>query len=163
MVQGSKQQSLANLLVFVVHIAEKFLISTAASRDFEHSMLRVVQTMHNLNAFLWRKPRFPSDQTIKTLKDVCIEFGEHFMRCREHARIHEILLWRVTGKVHKMQHPPAMAQIMNPSHVACYLEESLVGTTVRVWKQSMYGRYEQMIQHRVLLKRLCGLMLRFEQ
>ena len=84
------------------------------------------------------------------------------MRCREYAKQRGELSFNVRVKVHKMQHLGAMAEIMNPAWVSCYSEESSIGTSVRVWRQSMHGRYAETVQQRVLLKRLCGLWLRLE-
>jgi len=147
---------------FFLHIAIKLLTSENEHRDFERCMLRVVRSLHKLYALLWGRLRFLSQESIASLRDVCINFGENYMQCREHCRRECALLFNVSGKIHKMQHLPAMAEIMNPAWVACYGEESLVGTTVRTWKQSMHGRYQKNVQHRVLLKRLCGLALRLE-
>ena len=144
---------------FFKHIAEQFLVLQTAE---EQCMLRLVTSLHDMYGLMWGRPRFLTQGDLDSLKRVCIEFGEDYMRCREHARLRGDLLFNVTGKVHKVQHLPAMANIMNPAWVACYAEESLVGTTARVWKQSMHGRYTRMVQHRVLIKRLCGLLIRLE-
>ena len=99
---------------------------------------------------------------LDALRILCIQFGEDWIRCREFARLRHALVFNVTGKVHKTQHLPAMAAIINPAWVSCYAEESLIGTTMRVWKQSQHGRWTMLIHHRLLMKRLCGLVLRLE-
>ena len=72
------------------------------------------------------------------------------------------LIAPVRTKVHKMQHLPRLAGIINPIYVQCYGEESLIGTTVQVWKKCMNGRYDKQAQRNVLLKRITGLLLRYE-
>ena len=72
------------------------------------------------------------------------------------------LIAPVRTKVHKMQHLPRFAGIINPRYVQCYGEESLIVTTVQVWKKCMRGRYDRHAQRNVLLKRITGLLLRYE-
>lgn len=125
----------------------------------------IVQVARSLNQFytiIYSSERFMTDASIDRLKEVCIVFGGGFMRCRENARKQGELSWRVTPKVHKMQHIPAMCALMNPRFVSCYSEESQIGTTLRVWKRSVSGRYKAAVQRNVLTKRLLGLFLRLE-
>ena len=95
-------------------------------------------------------------------KKLCIEFGENYQKLRDWARDAGQLAWPVRPKVHKMQHLPQCCAVINPTAVQVYGEESLVGTTVRVWKKSMAGRYTGVVQRNVLVKRLTGLMCHFE-
>ena len=157
--QHSSQRSLVMPQVFFKHLSNKFLILQTPE---EQSMTRVLNNLYELYGMLWNSPRFLLQNDLDELQRVCIQFGEDWMRCREFARLRNALLFNVTGKVHKTQHIPAMAAIINPAWVSCYAEESLIGTTMKVWKQSQKGRWKRLIQHRVLLKRLCGLVLRLE-
>ena len=100
-----------------------------------------------------------TDRDLDRLRSICIEFGEHFMWCRELSRRDGLLWWEITPKVHKMQHVPKMAQMINPRFVQCYFPESLIGTTTKVWKRSMSGRYKNSAQRVVLSKRLLGVLL----
>jgi len=61
-----------------------------------------------------------------------------------------------------MMRIPELAGHINPIRVQCYSEESLMGTTARVYKKSMFGRYKATVQKVVLCKRLTGLLLRLE-
>ena len=61
-----------------------------------------------------------------------------------------------------MQHVPELANILNPTQVQCYMEESYMGTTQHVWMNTMNGRYKGKVQAVVLTKRLAGLLLRCE-
>ena len=147
---------------FFKHLAGQLLGGVGVNGNFEQWLLSVVSRLDTIYSLMWGRPRFLPANTINELRAECISFGEDYMRCREHCRVRRILSFNVTPKVHKLQHLPAMAEIMNPAWVSCYAEESLVGTTIRVWKQSMHGRYKKMVQRQVLLKRLCGLLLRLE-
>ena len=90
-------------------------------------------------------------------------FGECFMRLREIARVKKWPLWNVTPKVHKMQHVPLLATVLNPRCVQNYAEESLIGTCTAIWARSVSGRYSTVAQRAVLAKRLTGLLLHFER
>ena len=68
----------------------------------------------------------------------------------------------VTPKVHKLQHVPMVCEFVNMRFIQCYLEESAVGTTTRIWMKSMAGRWRRRVQRTVLAKRFLGLFLRFE-
>ena len=84
------------------------------------------------------------------------------MRLREDARVRGKLYWKVAPKMHKLQHTPLHATVMNPRWVQNYAEESLIGTTTRVWQKAMRGRYRAHAQSNVLLRRTLGLLLRLE-
>ena len=68
----------------------------------------------------------------------------------------------VTPKVHKIQHLPLQASLINPARVTNYSEEGCVGSCCRIFKASKFGRYFNRVQEVVLLKRLLGLFLRLE-
>ena len=84
------------------------------------------------------------------------------MQLREVARQKGWLLWNVTPKVHKMQHVPLLASVINPRFVQNYAEESLIGTCTAIWARSVSGRYRSVAQRAVLAKKLTGLLLHFE-
>ena len=84
------------------------------------------------------------------------------MRLREIARVKKWPLWNVTPKVHKMQHVPLLATVLNPRCVQNYAEESLIGTCTAIWARSVAGRYRSVVQRAVLAKKLVGLLLHFE-
>ena len=75
------------------------------------------------------------------LRVVTESFGESFMQLREIARVKKWPLWNVTPKVHKMQHVPLLATVLNPRCVQNYAEESLIGTCTAIWARSVSGRY----------------------
>ena len=111
---------------------------------------------------LYAEPIFMSSRAVDRVKHICAEFGTSFMILRDICCRSSELSFSVKPKVHKMQHLPMLCTIINPRFVQCYGEESLIGTTVKVWKKSMSGRYESVVQRNVLTKRLLGLFLRLE-
>ena len=125
--------------------------------------LRVVTAkLDELYKIIYGGPMFLGLDALDQLENVCIEFGEAFQRLREHGRVNAQLTFGITPKVHKSQHLPLLAELINPKWLTVYGEESLIGTTMKVYKRSMSGRYKRHIQRNVLLKRVVGLMLRFE-
>jgi hypothetical protein len=128
--------------------------------DFDQHMASAAKLLHEFYSIIYAAPVFMTDRDLDRLRSICIEFGEHFMWCREFSRRDGLLWWEITPKVHKMQHVPKMAQMINPRFVQCYFPESLIGTTTKVWKRSMSGRYKNSAQRVVLSKRLLGVLLR---
>ena len=92
----------------------------------------------------------------------CLEFGLNYQWLRNVSRANNHPVALVRTKVHKMQHLPKFAQLINPIHVQCYGEESLIGTTAKVWRASMRNKYKDHAQRTVLIKRTTGVLLRFE-
>eukprot|EP00959_Pyramimonas_sp_CCMP1952_P017985 381448-Pyramimonas_sp.AAC.1 len=84
------------------------------------------------------------------------------MRLRQAAKLAGKLRWKITPKVHRLQHVPDYARLLNPRWVQNYGEESLVGTNTAIWHKTMRGRYQKSVQSIVLLKRTLGLLLRLE-
>ena len=111
---------------------------------------------------LYTAPMFPSPAERARFRKTCLEFGANYQWLRDIGRRNGDLIAPVRTKVHKMQHLPRFAGIINPRYVQCYGEESLIGTTVQVWKKCMRGRYDKQAQRNVLLKRITGLLLRYE-
>ena len=114
------------------------------------------------NSILWTGPMFLPEASIGRLRSVTLRFGLAYQILREEGRVHNMHIFPVRGKVHKMQHVPMMAEIINPALVQYYADESQIGTTVKIWKRSMRGRYSKFVQRNVLIKRLVGLFLRLE-
>ena len=119
-------------------------------------------SLSGIYACLYGSPMIMTAEQKGTLRVHCLQFGTHMLVLREWGRNQQRLLFNVTPKVHKMQHLPFYADALNPRYVQCYGEESLIGTTAKVWKSSMSGRYQKRVQETVLLKRTLGLLLRFE-
>ena len=103
-----------------------------------------------------------SEDAIARIRRVCVDFGMHFQLLKEYCRENHIFAFNVKPKVHNMQHTPMICEVINPRFIQCYGEESLIGTTTKVWKRSMNGRYKKNVQKSVLAKRNLGLLMRFE-
>ena len=105
---------------------------------------------------------FPIDESVAILPDATLAFGRSYQLLREGAALQGIMAWNVTSKVHRMQHVPTMCTIINPRYISNYGEERAMGTHSRVWKKTIIGKYAGTIQRNVLIKRIVGLLLRFE-
>ena len=123
---------------------------------------RLTANFAELYEILYEAPIFVPQAALERLKVVTVEIGEDWMRLHDHAQRNNRLQWQVTPKVHRLQHVPFYASILNPRHTQCYAEESLIGTTSQVWQTTMRGKYESSAQSVVLAKRTLGLFLRFE-
>ena len=122
----------------------------------------IIDTLVKSYDVFYSEPMFMSDDAIRDLRRLLGEFGVLFMHLREHARLEGELAWQIKPKVHKMQHLASLSMVINPRFVQNYGEESLIGTTTRVWKKSMYGRYANHVQSNILVKRITGLLCRLE-
>jgi len=125
----------------------------------------ITAAIENLALFyevLYAAPMFMLPTTVDRIQEICMNFGVAYLQCREHARVLNIYSWPVRMKTHRMQHVPLMCKVINPVYAQCYGEESLIGTTAKIWKRSIAGRHKAVNQRNVLLKRLCGLLVRFE-
>ena len=103
-----------------------------------------------------------SQPELADLKTAAAKFGLNYQWCREQSRIYRVLAYRVTPKVHRIQHLPEFAGLINPRCLTNYAEEGTVGSVTRIFKMSKFGRYEENVQKVVLAKRLLGLLLRME-
>ena len=140
-------------------MAEEFLPGPDPCNTNLRIMLRSLQ---NIYKAMYGQPMFLSVEALRELESHCFDFGESFQRLREHGRTNNHLVCRITPKVHKMQHVPYMAELINPAFVQVYGEESLVGTTTKVYKKSMSGRYRKALQRTVLRKRVAGFFFNLE-
>ena len=111
---------------------------------------------------LYATGRLLSDEELGRFKEVCERFGTNYQALREHSRVVELLHFKVTPKVHKMQHLPLLSEVLNPRWVQNYCEESLVGTCTKIWGKSVSGRHQGTAQRNVLTKKIVGLTLRLE-
>ena len=145
---------------FFEHLSKKY-ITSGSRRDT--SARHVASDLVRFYKIMDDEPTFFSAPALAELSNVCSHFGKHYMWLREFARQSNKLWWPIKPKLHKMQHLPLWAEVINPRHVHCYGEESSIGTTTLVWKRSIVGKYKNFIQRNVLVKRIGGLFLRFEQ
>ena len=123
------------------------------------SMLEHLSAMYDT---LYHEGIFVSDMGQERLRTATLAFGREFQRARHHARRKGVLAWDTTPKVHKTQRLPLMSTVLNPTYVQIYDEESQMGTTGRVWKMSMSGRYQPHVQKTLMVKRIVAFLLRLE-
>ena len=128
----------------------------------DDAALKLMDNLVNFYNILYTEPVFMSQPALDRLRATCINLGESYMVLRAICRHNSRLFFRVTPKVHKIQHVPFYAEVLNPRFIQVYAEESGVGTTTTVWKASVSGRYHAHVQEVVLVKRTCGLFLRYE-
>ena len=143
-------------------LIQGYVNALVVADEYEQHLVQITRLLHDIITLMWTSPRFMSENALANLSGMCASFGEIYMRLRATCCARNVLAWEVTPKVHRMQHIPLYAGIMNPSFVQCYGEESLIGTTTKVWKKSLASRWERGVQRRVLLKRMCGLFLRLD-
>ena len=111
---------------------------------------------------LYTGDRYLPEPALQQLRTVTQRFGDNYQLLRELCRERGLLFFNVTPKVHKMQHVPLLAEVMNPRYVQNYAEESLIGTCTRIWAKSVSGRYRLTAQKAVIANELVGLLMRFE-
>ena len=129
----------------------------------QDSCIRIVfKSLTDFYELLYSCPMFMSDADVARLQQACLDFGRSYQKLREITRRAHLLAWQVTTKVHKMQHVAMLCRVINIRFLQCYADESLVGTTTTVWKKSVSSRWRRCVQRNVLLKRLTGLILRYE-
>ena len=118
--------------------------TTASPKD--RNLRQVTASLTAFYGTLCGGGMFLTEAEVATLQDHTTAFGLAYQRLRNLAATEGELLWPVRPKVHKMQHVPEMAGVINPVHAQCYGDESLMGTTANVWKRSMSGRCNNKIQ-----------------
>ena len=122
----------------------------------------VVSSLNQFYEVLYSGDMFLTDTELQRLRQACNTFGAEYLKLRSMACDQGRLWWQVRPNHHKMQHFFVLTEVLNPRCVQCYGEESLIGTTTKIWKRSVSGRYQDHVQTSVLLKKLCGLKLRLE-
>ena len=103
-----------------------------------------------------------SEAALREAALVTMRFGEHYMYCRQYSRNLHRLWFFVSPKVHKMQHLHQQSGLFNASKIACWSEDSLIGSCVRTWARSMSGRYKRDAAFNVLAKRVVALLVRLD-
>jgi hypothetical protein len=106
---------------------------------------------------------FMSEEALQRLQIAVDEMGIALQCLRHIAGARSQLIWQVRPKAHKAMHMPFFAAIVNPMALNCYVRESQVGTSQKVWRASVRGKYMSHVQRTVLAKRWFGLLLRYER
>ena len=126
-------------------------------------MCRVTRTLSDMYDIMKSSPMFLDAPSLGRFQTVVSEFGVALQRLRAWAEDRHELSWQVRPKAHKTMHLPFIASVINPRSVSNYADESQIGTTTRVWKGSVSGRYKAHVQRIVLAKRLRAVLLRYER
>ena len=124
--------------------------------------MRLCDNIRDYYSLLYSASMFVPMPEVARLRTICYEIGEDWLTMREAGVETSELIFKVSPKVHKIQHTPLFAELLNPAHTHAYAEESSIGTNVRVWQKSVAGRYKANVQSVVLSKRLLGVLLRYE-
>ena len=128
-----------------------------------HRDLRLItESLDNLYAALYDSAMFLSEDTERRVQDACTSLGLCFMRLRESMRRLGKLYFRITPKVHRWMHIPMYCSVLNPRWVQNYAEESLMGSVSLVYQRAMRGKYMDLVQRDVLVRRNLALLLRLE-
>ena len=140
---------------FFLRLAREFLVD-----DSEHDRLcvRMLESLSTMYEVMYASGIFMTADQHARFKSAVRSFGVDFQGFRADAMRRESHTYQVTSKVHKVQHLPLHAGVVNPIHVQCYADERQMGTTAAVWRGSLNGRYQRSIQRVVLTKRLVGVM-----
>ena len=141
------------------YLANRFLPGDTPAESAARALTSYLEEFYHI---IYSQPMFMEPPAIQRIRVVCEEMGYSYQVVREHSRENAVLAFNVKPKAHKIQHVPMLCEIINPRCVQCYGEESLIGTTTKVYNRSMAGRYERGVQRVVLAKRLLGLFIRFE-
>ena len=132
------------------------------TRATDVCMRSIVVALDDMYTLLYQAPMFLTDDQELRFRTLVLDFGRPYTRLRELSRRSGVFGFSVTPKVHKVQHLPLLARCINPTRVQVYSEESMMGVVTKTWRGSARGRYKQHVQRIVLIKRLTGLLLRFE-
>ena len=124
---------------------------------------RVTATLAEMYALMAESPMFLDDATLARFREIVFDFGIAYQYLRAWAEENRLLMWQVRPKSHKAMHMPLVASVINPRCVSNYADESQIGTTTRVWKGSVTGRYKAHVQRTVLAKRWLAVLLRYER
>lgn len=105
---------------------------------------------------------FMTKNSLRQLQDAIdeLDIAIQNLRCIAAARHH--LTWQVRSKLHRVMHMPLLAALINPMCLNCYVRESQVGASQKVWRASVRGNFHWHVQSTVLAKRWLVLLLRFE-
>ena len=159
--QTVKAANTRALTPFLVELAEEFYNDEAD--EYQRLVLRTVRAFNRFYELMYEAGVFMSASEVSELRRALLRLGASVMQLRELARQRRLLAWRITPKMHMVQHVAALAALINPRFVQNYCEESQVGSTTQVWSRSARGRYRRTVQRLVLVKRLVALVVRLER
>ena len=131
--------------------------------ELDHTVLVLSLSLARFYEILYSQGRFLTDAALVELGTVTRRMGTAYQQLRNMSREAGLLHFKITPKVHKVQHIPFLSACINPRFVQNYCEESLIGTCCKIWHRSVSGRYQAHVQRNTLRKKLVGLLLRLEE
>ena len=128
----------------------------------DNAVLRLMSCLAEYYDVLYGEDLFMRDSSVTRIRDICNRLGSDWMGLRNWSALKGKLWWKISPKVHRMQHTAIYCLAINPRFIQGYSEEAFMGTTSKVWRKSMSGPYQSHVQEVVLLKRAFGVCIRFE-
>ena len=157
---GIKAANTRELVPFLVEMAD--LYNGSASLH-DQALRKLLKALSRILEIIWEGNIFLSQSDLRQLAKQTIVFADHFMLLADLARINHTLDFKVSPKVHQMQHIPSQATFMNPRFLQNYMEESMIGCLAQMYRGARNGPSSELgIQRTVLIKYLIGIQLRFE-
>ena len=157
---GGKIVKAANtraVLPWLHSLAEEFF---NAHGSYASSTRKVIHCLLEIQKIWYSAGHFFSDAQKKTLDDLFLKLGRHWQNLRALARAQHQNAWQITPKVHYGQHFGEQGDLINPTSVQNYLEESLVGCVTKLWHMCAHGKYLLVVQHATLNRYWVGLEIR---
>ena len=102
---------------------EPHLICSSISEE-HRALCAVSKRLVQFYRILYTAPMFPSAAERARFRTCCLEFGANYQWLRDIGRRNGDLIAPVRTKVHKIQHLPRLAGIINPRCVQCYGEKA---------------------------------------
>ena len=140
-------------------MCKRYFVSGSPHHD---NLLALNKAMEDFYEVMYAEPMFMSSDGFAKFKDATLRFGRTYQLARQFAMHENHLDFIVRPKVHKMQHLPMLATLINPRFAQNYAAESGIGTITRTWRGSANGRYRKNAQKTVLIKRIAAVLLKLE-
>ena len=100
------------------------------------------------------------DGELAELRTACRRFGHNYQYLRSRSMDDNNLYWHVVPTTHIMMHLPHQCALINARFTQNYVAESMVGRICNIWKGSISGPFDRLVQLVVLAKYLVLLQLR---
>ena len=135
----------------------------AGDEEPNRTVRKLLDTFASMYDLMATAPMFFDNPTLFEFRELVNDVGIALQYLKAWAAEQNMLMWQIRPKAHKAMHLPMIASLINPRSVSNYANESQTGTSTRVWKGSVSGRYKAHIQRTVLAKRWLAVLLRFER
>ena len=128
----------------------------------DRDVRRITSKLERFYDIIGNAPMIMNDDELNALDDTCADLGIALQSLRHAASIRKELVWQVRPKAHKAMHLPFFASVVNPHFLNCYVRESQIGTSQKVWRSVVKGVWRPHAQKTVIAKRWLGVLLRVE-